>query len=433
MRYVVIDIESYFDQDYTFSKLSTEQYTRDKRFEVHGAGIKWSKDNAAIWYPERELRQVLKDEDWSDVFLISHHAHWDHLALSHHYDVHPKMSGCTLSMARLLLGNHIGVSLDSVRHHFGLAPKITPYKDFIGKHWHEMPLQVQQLIADGCCDECESIWKIFGLLMKEFPPEELLIVSETVKMFTEPVLRADSDLLARIWEKEAREKYARLSDLGIAASELQSSDRFAELLRAEGIEPETKEGKPNKDGSEKRNYCFAKTDPFMEGLLEHEDDRIRALAEARIGAKSTLLQTRAETLGWMHRRGNLCVYLRMYGAHTTRWSGGDGCLTSDTCVVVFDYQKGLTEKRIVDILPDDLIWDGEEFVAHRGVAFRGYKEVIEHDSIRGTPDHIVFTRKGEIPLATAKQRQAKIDIAKTPKEKQIHAARTRRSSIDGGG
>lgn len=324
MRFVTLDIESFFSQEYTFSRLTTEEYTRDKRFSAHGAAIKWSASHESKWYPERQLRQVLRDEDWSDVCLISHHAQWDHLALNHWYGVRPAINACTLSMARLLLGNHLGVSLDAVRSYYGIPPKITPYKEFIGKHWDEMTPEVQQKVADGACDETESIWKIFCIMLKEFPREELEVISHTIKMFSEPCLQANVELLAQIWEKEDREKRARLADLNVADADLQSADKFADLLRAEGVEPETKPGKAAKDGTPRRIYCFAKTDPFMEGLLEDEDDRVRTLAEARVGAKSTALQTRAETLGTMANRGPLCVYLRMYGAHTTRWSGGDG-------------------------------------------------------------------------------------------------------------
>lgn len=336
MRLVVIDFETLFGDDippppghphldnkYTLSVMTTESYCRDPRFEAHGAAIKWGKDFAAKWYDERQLRQVLKEEDWSDVCIICHHAHFDGLILTHLYGVVPAMWGCTLSMARLLLGNHISVSLDSVRGQFGLPAKRTPYHLFRGKHWSDLDTSTRNLIAEGACDEVESIWKIFGLLAKEFPAEEYLVVDRTIKMFTEPVLQADVELLAKIWEKEAREKQARLEALQIDVSSLQSAEQFAALLRAEGIEPATKPGKPNPDGSEKLIYAFAKSDPFMEELLDHDDDRVRALAEARLGAKSTLLQTRAETLGWMASRGSLCVYLRMYGAHTTRWSGGD--------------------------------------------------------------------------------------------------------------
>ena len=318
MRFIVIDLESYFDSDYTFKKLNTEQYVRHEKFELHGAAIKEHADQAAYWLDEPKLRIWLKQQDWSDVFLVSHHAQWDHFALSHHYDVHPKMSGCTLSMARLLLGNHLSVSLDAVRKHFSMKLKTTPYNLFKGLHWKQMEPQVQRLVAEGACDEVESIWKIFGILYRQFPAEEMSVIDTTIKMFSEPTLRADLGMLAKVWTDEAANKGRRLKELNVTKEDLQSAERFAGLLRAEGIEPATKQGKKGPI------YAFAQHDPFMVELQENDDERIRTLAEARLGAKSTLLQTRAETIGWMGRRGALCCYLRYAGAHTSRWSGGDG-------------------------------------------------------------------------------------------------------------
>ena len=161
MRIVVADFETLFGDDYTLSKMSTEAYIRDPRFEAHGCAIKWSPDLPAKWWNGDELPALFKETDWSDVFLIHHHAQFDGLILSHHYNVHPKMFGCTLSMARLLLGNHISVSLDSVRKQFGLPEKRTPYNLFRGKHWNDLTPDVQQQVADGAVDEVESIFIIF--------------------------------------------------------------------------------------------------------------------------------------------------------------------------------------------------------------------------------------------------------------------------------
>lgn len=320
MKFVVADYETYFDsKTYTLSKMSTEAYIRDPRFEAHGLAVKWSAEQPAVWYDNAQWRTVAPTIDWSDVFLIHHHAQFDGLINSHHYNIHPKLYGCTLSMARMMLGNHLSVSLEQVRRHFGMHSKSTPYQAFDGKRWHELSPAVQQQIAVGACDEVESIWAIFQRFMEMgFPREEIEVVDATIKMFTEPVLRADIDLLGKVWEDEANKKQARLQALNVTASDLQSSDRFAQLLRDEGLEPEQKDGK---NGA---IYAFAKTDEFMRELVEHPNERIRTLAEARLGAKSTLMQTRAETLGFMASRGPMPVYLRYSGAHTKRWSGGDG-------------------------------------------------------------------------------------------------------------
>ena len=321
MRPVVLDFETYYDEEYTLSKMNQEAYTRDPRFEAHGAAIKWSANTSAVWYDQRELAYRLKEEDWSDVFLIHHHAQFDGFILSHHYNVHPGMFGCTLSMARLLLGNHLSVSLDSVRKHFGFPPKVTPYNLFRGKHWSELTPQSQQLIGEGACDEVESIWKIFGLLMQAgFPKAELDVVDSVVRMFTDPVLELDTAMLAKLWEVEETKKINGSAALGIDPSELRSADRFIELLEAEGIEIEYKDGKNGPIPA------FAKNDPFMRDVLrEHDNPRVRALAEARLAEKSTLLQTRAATLGWVASRGPAPVYLHYAGAGTLRPSGGDGC------------------------------------------------------------------------------------------------------------
>ena len=319
MRIVTLDFETFFDSAYSLSKMSTEAYVRDPRFAVHGAAIKWGPDYAARWYDARQLKQVLNDEDWSNSAMLCHHVQFDGFILSQHYGIRPRLWLDTLSMARLCLGNHVSVSLDSVRAHFGLAVKRTPYERFKGRHWHELDQQTKDLIADGCCDEVESIYLIFNKLAAVFPRAEYEVIDLTIRMFTEPVLRADTALLAQLWEQEERGKNDLLAELGVTAAALASAQRFADLLVAAGVEEIT-----TKSGKNGAIPAFAKTDHFMRELLEHDDPRIRGLVAARLGIKSTLEQTRAETLGFMSQRGALAVYLRYCGAHTTRWSGGDG-------------------------------------------------------------------------------------------------------------
>lgn len=301
--------------------MSTEHYIRDPRFEAHGCAVKLSPDLPAKWWDRGELPQLFSEVDWSTKAILCHHAQFDGLILSHHYGVRPRFWLDTLSMARLLLGNHLSVSLDAVRKHFGIPAKLTPYNLFRGKHWSELDSAVKKMVADGACDEVESVFRIFCLLGKDFPREEYAIVDMVVKMFTQPVLGADVGMLRDIWRAEAVAKQARAAALAVDEAELRSADRFADLLRAAGVEPEVKNS-PTDPG--RQIWAFAKTDPFMESLLDHDDERVRALAEARIGAKATTLQTRAATLGGMLRRGDLCVYKHYCGAHTTRMSGGDG-------------------------------------------------------------------------------------------------------------
>jgi hypothetical protein len=333
MRSVVLDFETLYgkiaplathphlDDNYSITAMGTEKYIRDPRFKAHGAAIKWSANTAAQWYDERELRYVLKEEDWSDVFMVCHHSQFDCAILNWHYGVRPAMIGCTLAMFRLLLGNHLSVSLDSVRKHFGMPAKTTPYNLFRDKRWEEMTPQVQRMVGEGAIDEVESIWKLFGKAMQMgFPVAELDVIDSIVRMFTEPVLDLDTQMLADLWKSENTRKAEGNAALGVDGSDLRSTDLFCKLLEDEGIEIEYK------DGAKGPIPAIAKNDPFMRDFLrEHDNERVRALAEARLAEKSTLLQTRAATLGWVASRGSAPVYLFAYGASTIRPSGGDGC------------------------------------------------------------------------------------------------------------
>lgn len=279
--------------------------------------IKWGKDHVPHWYDEAEWRQVAASVDWSKIAIIVHHSQFDGLILSHHYGVRPAFWLDTLSMARLVVGNHISVSLDSLARHFGLQPKSVPYHLFKGKHWHELSGDVQRAVADGACYDVALTWTIFERLQAGFPHDEMQLVDITTRMFTEPCLKADTDLLGQIWTDEAVGKSRLMSELGVNEDDLQSAGRFQALLEAEGVEIAYKGGKNG------QIPAFAATDEFMKELQDDDNPRVRSLVKARLDAKSTLKQTRCETLGFMAGRGDLCVYLRYCGAHTTRWSGGD--------------------------------------------------------------------------------------------------------------
>ncbi len=314
MNIVTLDFETFYSDDYSLKKMTTEAYIRDPRFEVLGCGFRYSSDGALNWYRGTDM-QIMLNGLW-DHAVLCHHAQFDGLILSHHFGIRPALWLDTLSMARLVVGNHLSVALDSLAKHYQLAGKTIDYASFKGKHWQDLTAGEQSRLGSGCLHDVDLTWRLFNILMKEFPDEELRVIDMTVRMFTEPVLQGDVDLLAKVWMDEERRKLALREALGVSEQELQSAETFAALLRNEGVEPEQKAGKNGPI------FCFAKTDDFMKELAE-DDGRAGALVRARLGVRSTLNQTRAERLGWMATRGRLPVYLRYSGAHTTRWSGGD--------------------------------------------------------------------------------------------------------------
>ena len=317
MNILVLDFETYFDHEFTLSKLTTEAYIRDPRFEAHLLGW-YNPATGARGYVEHEhIKEWMVSVGWEHTAVLCHHAQFDGLILSHVYGVKPMAWLDTLSMARLLVGNHVSASLKSLTERFDLPEKTVPYGKFRGVRWRDIPPGLRQELGEACVHDCVLTWEIFQKLAPEFPQEEYRIVDMTIRMFTEPAIVGDVDLFRKVQREEWERKNEALIDLGVSATQLQSSAQFCELLRQCGVEPEYKEGKNGPIPA------VAATDDFMKELVDDENPRVASLAAARLDVRSTIDETRAGRLAAMAGRGSMPVYLAYCGAHTTRWSGGD--------------------------------------------------------------------------------------------------------------
>jgi hypothetical protein len=74
-------------------------------------------------------------------------------------------------------------------------------------------------------------------------------------------------------------------------------------------------------------------------------------------------------------------------------------------VLVKDSAGCVSEKPIETVELSDLVWDGENWVTHEGVVFSGDKNVIEHDGVLATSEHVVYVSTSEsMTLGEAKRR-----------------------------
>jgi DNA polymerase len=81
--------------------------------------------------------------------------------------------------------------------------------------------------------------------------------------------------------------------------------------------------KPSPTNPDLAVYAFAKTDAFMAELLSHENPTVVALAEARLGERSTVEGARLQRFMDIGSRGSLPIPLTVSGAHTHRYAGGE--------------------------------------------------------------------------------------------------------------
>ena len=162
MNIITLDFETMFSDDYTLSKMTTEAYIRDPRFEAHGCGIR-DVDGELLWLDASELKLGLAFV--SDCAVLCHHAAFDGLILSHHYGIKPARWLCSMSMAAYLFPGQPR-SLEALAQRFGLAPKSVPYDAIRGRHWADMSPETQSGLIAGCLHDCELTYTIFTKMMK---------------------------------------------------------------------------------------------------------------------------------------------------------------------------------------------------------------------------------------------------------------------------
>jgi DNA polymerase I-like protein with 3'-5' exonuclease and polymerase domains len=321
MNIITVDFETYYDRDFSLSKITTEEYIRSPLFEVIGVAVKVN-DEETEWFSGdfAGVSNFLADYDWDGSALLAHNAMFDAAILAWKFGIKPKAVLDTLSMARAIHGSEVGNSLAKLTIHYGLGQKGTEVNDARGMNRVMFSDEALKAYAGYCINDVELTYKLFKCLAPSFNITELQLISLTIKMFSEPVLVLDQDLLNEHLENVKERKAQLLEDCGVEnRDELMSNIKFAEMLRMLGVEPPMKVSLT----TGKETFAFAKTDEEFKELAEHPDDRVQALVAARLGSKSTLEETRTERFIGISQRGTMPVPLQYYAAHTGRWGGAD--------------------------------------------------------------------------------------------------------------
>jgi len=463
-----VDFETYYSKEFGFSKLTTEEYIRDPRFEVIGVAVQRNKETP-VWFSGTHdaTAAFLRTFDWEDSIAVAHNAKFDMAILSWCFGIRPHKIADTLSMARAKHATEVGGSLAALSEHYGLGVKGTEVLDALGKRRLDFTPQQLQAYGEYCCNDVVLTSKLFARLLHRFPAFELSLIDLTIRMFTEPVLELDIPMLQQHLQAVRTRREELTQKVTQDPKMLRSNPQFAQLLRQYAVEPPMKTSLT----TGKQTYALAKTDEGFRALLEHENEYVQALAAARLGVKSTLEETRTERFIQIAQRGALPIPLRYYAARTGRW-GGDELINmqnlprgstlkhairapagymfvdcdlsqiearvlawlaqQDDLVDAFargddvykimasaiygkpqeEISKGerfvgkttilgciaegtltLCEsgwKPIETVTLHDKLWDGEEWVCHRGLLRKGFKETWKSCGVWLTPDHRVL-------------------------------------------
>lgn len=339
------DYETYYDsQSYTLRKMTPAEYILDKRFEVSGMAIRKGIDGTDKWVTAANLPPFfahlarLEKDTGEKVTMVTYNALFDMCITAWRYNYVPTLMVDVLGMVRACMGPMLKrASLGTVAEFLQLPAGLKG--DCIRRVDGMRAADIQRA---GLMDEYVAYAKqdvnlmvgIYKHLVPTFPRSEFAVMDLVLRCCVQPQFKFDKPLLEQHLQEVRDGKAALLAACGLQydangeCPELMSTVKFKALLEGQGVVVDDKVSPTGKFIP-----ALAKTDAFMQDLLEDPDPTIAALAAARLGHKSTLEETRAQrfidiaglsgTPGY--RAGSAPMPLRYGAAHTHRL-GGDWSL-----------------------------------------------------------------------------------------------------------
>lgn len=337
-RLLTVDFETTYSREFSLTRLTTENYCRDPQFQVIGCAFKFD-DGKTYWvHGPDAVCEHIAEIDWSDCIVLAQNTAFDSFILTQHYGVKPLAWADTLGMSRALFPHEKSHSLAAQAQRAGIGAKGDEVINALGKRYEDFTPEQLAKYGEYCINDVELTYALFHRYMQMgFPKKELKLIDLTLRMFNEPVLELDRALLVdhlvgvrsrkQVLMERVRDKLLDSADpdtrqtvfaagLDGVKTLLMSNPKFAEALRSLGVEPPTKISPT----TGKETFAFAKSDEAFKALEEHPNEDVQALVAARLGTKSTIEETRTETLIGYAERGLFPVALAYYKAHTGRWA-----------------------------------------------------------------------------------------------------------------
>ena len=333
MSLITLDFETFYNSKIKlgFKHQTTEEYVRDKRFEVIGVGVKVD-DGETVWHTgsHKDILDDLNTYDWAGSALLCHNTLFDGCILNWHFGIKPAFMLDTLCMARAIHGVEAGGSLKALAEQYEIGVKGEEVIAAEGKRRADFSDEELSRYGEYCKNDVDLTLKLYLILSRKFPENEEKLIDMTLRMFTEPVFEVDDALLQERLEEVQQEKSDLLKGLmermkceteEAVRKKLASNKQFAILLEENDIKVPMKMSKT----TGKETYALAKNDEGFLLLTEHEDPYIQQLCSVRLGTKSTIEESRIQRFIDVGKRnkGRLPIPLKYYGAHTGRWAGSD--------------------------------------------------------------------------------------------------------------
>lgn len=319
MQKIYLDFETYYDSKYSLTKMTTAEYVNDERFLVWGVGVKLD-DSETVWIENSECQDFFNQIDWSQSALVCHNTLFDAYILTQIYNIKPKFYYDTASMSRGLFPNQSA----KLKH---VAERLFPNDETMRKGDElinakgivDLPPDIEASIAGYCIQDVDLTYAIFQKMLTSYPQSELELINLTTKMFVEPKLILNKELLTTYKEELKINNETLINNSGVAKDVLSSNQKFTAHLLDLNVNPPMKR-------SPRTGLMIPALGKNDSGYIQmcKAYPELQHLWAAREACKSRLEETRADRfIKSVNKNGTFSVPLRYYSAHTGRFGGSD--------------------------------------------------------------------------------------------------------------
>lgn len=369
MNVLTVDFETYYDREYSLSKMTMIEYIMDGRFQpiMMSYAINDEPIKNVIGYPK--IKEVLDGIDWNNTVLNAQNTAFDATIIRARFGHTARYYTDTMAMARVTAAHVFeGASLGAIAkvlqaNGVEVPPKGKEVQSALGMHLYNAyqgtPYLALKATTDSneiqrghellmgyveyCNNDVHLAREAFKYFTKMITPDEMQYGDMILKCYIEPSLYLDLPIIEeeiqRIHErdeKRARDvanKYFNGKQAELR-SVCRSVPKFTEFLRGLGgiLEHEIDEDAdyafiiPSKYSEKKGRVepCYSKTFPAVIEMCDRMDE-IGDIFRTKLAMSSSIELSRAERFRAIAKIG--CGFGMPYtvsGAHTHRLGGSGG-------------------------------------------------------------------------------------------------------------
>jgi DNA polymerase len=321
---LVVDIESYYDANFSLGKLSTSDYVFDSRFAIHGIAVAYPDGRAEFRTDVEVLISELRmayGENLEQVLVVFHNGYFDYFALFHQVGFRAAQMADTMLLSYLVNGPDTPASLKDLATRYGLPAKgdLEFMKGVRAPDTNQLDRLREYAVNDVLITS-----SLAEILLPQAASQslEMWMMAHSIRQFVERPLPIDRGVVEAATTALEADLDRLVTATGFSETDLRSQ-KFDGIFTAALISARRKI--PVKQGKRGLRLAIAKSDPARDQLLADPDPMVRGLMEAKValGSASGLRSRFRRLQGMSNATGTCHVLLKYYGAVTGRFAGGD--------------------------------------------------------------------------------------------------------------